>query len=246
MTAAVRMPLPEMAESPVLGSGLSGAPGSATQSTAPPPAPRRGQTLTIPGLGQAVAERRQSDWWSAAAQCSRDPASSPLSGRGFTVDHIRDMAGEPEDPHYWGALFAAAQRLKIVGAVGARIGRDNRLCRVWWGVPMTATLTEKRVRLRTLITQIDIDEQLRKRAAQQAILEAEAWFWCWRAEQFHDAAPKPDDFHGNATHDELLDAWQRCRDTALACRRKAAFLEWGAGAELIDPAGEVAGDYGRV
>ncbi len=84
---------------------------------------------------------------------------------------------------------------------------------------MTATLTEKRVRLRTLIGQIDLDEQLRKRAAQQAISEAEAWWWCWRAEEFN---------------------WASRPDIALACRRKAAFLEWEAGAELIDPAGEVA------
>jgi hypothetical protein len=103
-------------------------------------------------------------------------------------------------------------------------------------VIMTA-LTEKRARLHKLITQIDLDEQLRKRAVQQAIVQAEAWFWCWRAEQFHAAAPRPADFHGNATRDELLDAWQRCRDTALACRRKAAALELEAGAELIDPAG---------
>ena len=62
-----------------------------------------------------------------------------LSGRGFTVDHIRDMAGEPEDPHYWGALFAAAQKLKIIEAVGARVGRDGQFVSVWWGLPhMTA------------------------------------------------------------------------------------------------------------
>jgi hypothetical protein len=84
---------------------------------------------------------------------------------------------------------------------------------------MTATLTAQRSRLRRLVGQIDLDEQLRKRAAQQAISEAEAWFWCWRAEQFN---------------------WASRPDIALACRRKAAFLEWEAGAELIDPAGEVA------
>lgn len=55
-----------------------------------------------------------------------------LSGRGFTVDHIRDMAGGPEDPHYWGDLLAAARKLKIVEPVGARVGRDGRLVRVWW------------------------------------------------------------------------------------------------------------------
>ena len=102
---------------------------------------------------------------------------------------------------------------------------------------MTATLTEKRVRLRELITQIDIDEQLRKRAAQQAILEAEAWHWAKRAEAFHAAAPRPGDFRGNANRDDLLDAWQRCRGTALACLRKAAVLRWEAGDPLEDPAG---------
>ena len=84
---------------------------------------------------------------------------------------------------------------------------------------MTATLTEKRVRLRNLIGQIDLDEQLRLRSLQQAISEAEAWWWCWRAEQFN---------------------WASRPDIALACRRKAAFIEWEAGAELIDPAGDVA------
>jgi hypothetical protein len=85
---------------------------------------------------------------------------------------------------------------------------------------MTATLTEQRSRLRRILGQIDLDEQLRKRAAQQAIVSAEAWFWCWRAEQF-DWASRP--------------------DIALACRRKAAFLEWEAGGPLVDPVtGEVA------
>jgi hypothetical protein len=107
---------------------------------------------------------------------------------------------------------------------------------------MTATtLTDKRVRLRTLITQIDIDEQLRKRATQQAILAAEAWHWAIRAEEFHAAAPKPGDYHGRATRAELPKAYEHCMSTALACRRKAAFLDWEAGGPLIDPAlGEVA------
>jgi hypothetical protein len=85
---------------------------------------------------------------------------------------------------------------------------------------MSATLTEKRTKLLKLITQIDVDEQLRRRSVQQAISEAEAWWWCWRAEQFN---------------------WAGRPDIALACRRKAAFLEWEAGGPLIDPAtGEVA------
>ena len=106
---------------------------------------------------------------------------------------------------------------------------------------MTLTLTEKRVRLRTLITQIDIDEQLRKRATQQAILAAEAWHWAKGAEEFHAAAPKPADFNGRATAAQLVGATKRCHATALACRRKAALLEWEAGWPLADPArGDVA------
>jgi hypothetical protein len=101
---------------------------------------------------------------------------------------------------------------------------------------MTATLTDNRATLRRLIAQIDIDEQLRKRAAQQAILQAEAWHWGQRAEEFKDARPKPGDFNGNATAEMLAEADERCRLTALACRRKAAFLEWEAGGPLVDPA----------
>lgn len=91
---------------------------------------------------------------------------------------------------------------------------------------MTATVTEKRVRLHKLISQIDIDEQLRKRAIQQAILEAEAWHWAKRAEEFHAAAPRKGDYHGRATREELQAAYDRCMSTALACRRKAASLVW--------------------
>jgi hypothetical protein len=100
----------------------------------------------------------------------------------------------------------------------------------------------QRTKLRRLITQIDVDEQLRKRAAQQAILEAEAWQWAKRAEEFHAAAPRKCDYHGRATRAQLWEAYDRCMATALACRRKAAFLVWEAGGPLIDPAtGQVAG-----
>lgn len=122
------MPLPEM-ERARLGSGLSGDMGSATQSTAPLPSY---DEPTHDGLDQAI-ENSKSDWWTSGAMLPIRQLA--LAGRGFTVDHIREMAGEPEDPHYWGALFAAAQKVKIIEAVGARVGRDGRLVRVWWGLP---------------------------------------------------------------------------------------------------------------
>ena len=48
-----------------------------------------------------------------------------LSGRGFTVDNLLELVGAPTDPHYLGALFAAAQRLKIVEPVGGSTRRPR-------------------------------------------------------------------------------------------------------------------------
>jgi hypothetical protein len=88
--------------------------------------------ITTDGLEQAI-RNSASDWWHGGAMLAIKQLA--LSGRGFDVDHIRDLAGEPEDPHYWGAVFASAQKLKVIEAVGARIGRDGKLRRIWWGVP---------------------------------------------------------------------------------------------------------------
>jgi hypothetical protein len=96
--------------------------------------------------------------------------------------------------------------------------------------------TANRAALRRLLQQIDLDEQVRRRSVQQAITEAEADHWRRRATDFDWARPRPDDFSGRATVDELAAADERCRMTALACRRKAALLEWEAGAPLVDPA----------
>jgi hypothetical protein len=91
---------------------------------------------TLAGLEQAI-ENASTDWWFQGALVAIKQLA--LSGRGFTVDHVLDMVGTPPDPHYVGALLAAAQRLKIVEPVGARVGRDGRLVRVWWGVPQWAS-----------------------------------------------------------------------------------------------------------
>jgi hypothetical protein len=95
---------------------------------------------------------------------------------------------------------------------------------------MTATITEapltaERRRLRFLLRQIDLDEQMRRRSVQAAILHASAWWWRWRAEQFQQARPRPDDFNGNATPAELAEADRRCVATAHACLNRARMLE---------------------
>lgn len=96
----------------------------------------------------------------------------------------------------------------------------------------TTTVAESvriRTRLRQLLQQIDLDEQLRRRAVQQAILQAEAWWWRWRAEQFDQARPRPSDFNGRASAEELAAAEERCRGVVHACLAKAALFEWEAG-----------------
>lgn len=80
---------------------------------------------------------------------------------------------------------------------------------------------------------INIDiEHFRARLLQDALTQATADYWERRAQQFEDAAPRKGDYHGNASRDDLLDAWERCRATALACRRHAQLLRDSAPEEI--------------
>jgi len=58
-----------------------------------------------------------------------------------------------------------------------------------------------------------------------AFHNAEAAYWRRRADTFEWAKPRLDDFHGQATRQELSEAWRRCDESARACRAKAEFLE---------------------
>src|SRR5829696_5054514 len=83
------------------------------------------------GLNRAI-ENAAADWWTQGAltairQLARD-------SRGFTIDDVLDLVGEPTDPHYPGAAFASARRQRLIEPVGARVGRGGRLVRVWWGL----------------------------------------------------------------------------------------------------------------
>jgi len=92
---------------------------------------RAQMTETADGLGHAI-DNASTDWWTQGALLAIQQLAR--GGRGFDVDHLLDMVGEPTDPHYLGAAFAMAQRLKITEPVGARVGRGGRLVRIWWGV----------------------------------------------------------------------------------------------------------------
>lgn len=67
-------------------------------------------------------------------------------------------------------------------------------------------------------------ETFARRVIADALCEANAAYWSRRASVFEDAAPRPGDFHGKATRDELDAAWRRCMADAARCRRHAALM----------------------
>lgn len=72
-----------------------------------------------------------------------------------------------------------------------------------------------------------------RRILADVLRTATASYWNRRAAEFEAAKPRPDEFHGNATRDELSAAWRRCDDAARACRARAEV------APFDDVAGEV-------
>jgi hypothetical protein len=70
---------------------------------------------------------------------------------------------------------------------------------------------------------IDIDH-FRARVLQDCLTEATAQYWVHRAYQFQQAAPRLEEFHGNATREELNEAWTRCHATAAACQAHAELI----------------------
>lgn len=64
-------------------------------------------------------------------------------------------------------------------------------------------------------------EHFHRRVLQDALNQATRTYWLRRAEQFEDAKPRLDDYHGNATRAELSRQWNLAHETAEACRRRA-------------------------
>ena len=65
-------------------------------------------------------------------------------------------------------------------------------------------------------------EHFRGRVVQDAISEALAIQWTRRAEAFERCLPRPDDFTGRATPEQLEVQRQRIEATVFACRNRAA------------------------
>jgi hypothetical protein len=81
--------------------------------------------------------------------------------------------------------------------------------------------------LRGLVETIDAGEQLRVRVVQDAITNALGWQLRRRADLFLAAAPRPEDFNGQATEADLAAARDRCRGVAVALRSRATAIEAG-------------------
>jgi hypothetical protein len=89
---------------------------------------------------------------------------------------------------------------------------------------------------------LDLDH-FRARILQDALTEATAQYWIHRARQFQQAAPRKGDYHGQATAEELREAWYRCVATSEACLRHADLIS----GEYPEPiSDEVAAVLGEV
>lgn len=54
-----------------------------------------------------------------------------------------------------------------------------------------------------------------------AVLSATRQHYLDLAEKFEQAKPRPDEYHGRASREDLREAWRRCDDTARALRAAA-------------------------
>lgn len=95
---------------------------------------------------------------------------------------------------------------------------------------MTTTLNDHpqfRAELDKLLQRVDFDETIRQRAVQDSLSTVHAWQLRRRADLFDAARPRPDDFTGAATPDEIAKLDERMVGAARALRQKALLLERG-------------------
>jgi hypothetical protein len=66
--------------------------------------------------------------------------------------------------------------------------------------------------------------QLQRRMVAEAVLSAEAATWERRAATLEAARPRPGEFLGGATSEDLSRRWRELTEMAVACRSHAALL----------------------
>lgn len=74
---------------------------------------------------------------------------------------------------------------------------------------------------------LDVDriDAFQRRVLQDALAEATAIYWRRRADTFEWARPRPGDYFGQATREQLAESDARCAAMARACRTRAAACE---------------------
>jgi hypothetical protein len=65
-------------------------------------------------------------------------------------------------------------------------------------------------------------EAFQARICREAILDGEAATWRRRAEMLEWARPRPGDWHGRATREELRARYDRLTEEARACRNRGS------------------------
>ena len=68
---------------------------------------------------------------------------------------------------------------------------------------------------------VDHLAHFQRRVIVDALLDAWGATWERRARALEAARPRPGDFHGRATREELREQWQRLTAAAQACRARA-------------------------
>ena len=74
----------------------------------------------------------------------------------------------------------------------------------------------------TLANTITHLDHFQHRVVQDALKDAHPGYWLHRARIFEAARPRPGDYTGRATREDIAAIDQRCRESADACRARAA------------------------
>ena len=67
----------------------------------------------------------------------------------------------------------------------------------------------------------------------EVLLAADSQWWQRRAGDLEAAKPRPDEYHGRATREELSEAWRRCHAAAEACRLRARMAHYDSAREDV-------------
>lgn len=67
----------------------------------------------------------------------------------------------------------------------------------------------------------------------EVLLAADSQWWRAKAEEMEAAAPRPGEYHGRATREELREAWRRCHAAAEACRLRARVSHYDSAREDV-------------